>query len=81
MTKLILSAILLVGTHNAAFGAIKECRSIVSDKDRLACFDRQFKPQPSKTAAGKSSVVDPVDALKIEHERVGKRLKGIFRGC
>lgn len=68
--------------------ATESCRSISSEKERLACFDRESSPvQGSKRQAKAkedatiSKFVDPVDSLKAENDRVSARLKGICRGC
>jgi hypothetical protein len=64
------------------------CRSIRSDKERLACFDREItgspanKRQTSKTIAKpEQAIIDPVDWLKAENEKLSMRLKAICRGC
>jgi hypothetical protein len=84
-----ITSILMVGLSvlatSPAFAATELCRSIGSDKERLACFDReasqdkrQAKPT-SETAA--PTFVDPVEALKTENDKVSARLRGICRGC
>lgn len=71
-----------------ALAATERCRSIRSDKERLACFDsevsavqaNELQDKPTKKADG-STYVDPVDSLKAENDKVSARLKGICRGC
>jgi hypothetical protein len=62
------------------------CGAIRSDRERLACFDRAA----SKTEADRNPpspakipllIVDPVDWLKAENEKLSMRLRGICRGC
>ena len=59
-----------------------------SNKERLACFEREASApeknkQKTKATDEKATrtFVDPVDALKIENDKVSARLKGICRGC
>ena len=68
--------------------ATELCRSIQSDKERLACFDSealalQGNERQAKAAkqTGASTFVDPVESLKAENDKVSARLKGICRGC
>jgi hypothetical protein len=71
-----------------AFAAAEFCRSIRSESERLACFDKHASPvdagkrqaRTTKEKAG-SEFVDPVDLLKAENDKVDARLKGICRGC
>jgi hypothetical protein len=72
-----------------ASAADEQCRSIKSDKGRLACFDREgssarssdtkARPATDKKAAG--AFVDPVELLRTENDKVAARLKGVCRGC
>lgn len=68
--------------------ATESCRSISSEQERLACFDRESLPlqgskrqTKAKEEATSSKFVDPVDSLKAENDKVSARLKGICRGC
>lgn len=72
-----------------ASAAEERCRSIKSDRDRLACFDqgalsvqsgnRDARPATDKKAEG--AFVDPAEWLSSENDKVAARLKGICRGC
>jgi hypothetical protein len=58
------------------------CGAVKSDRERLACFERAA----SKTEADRSAkvpplIIDPVDWLKAENEKLSMRLRGICRGC
>jgi hypothetical protein len=67
----------------------EQCRSIKSDKERLACFDREAsstqrgnteaRPTTDQKAVG--AFVDPVEWLRAENDKVTARLKGVCRGC
>jgi hypothetical protein len=69
--------------------ADEQCRSIKSDKGRLACFDqgassaksgsREARPATDQKAEG--GFVDPAEWLRTENDKVAARLKGICRGC
>jgi hypothetical protein len=63
--------------------ALEQCRQISVKADREACYDRQAKAlaQKRQAAGPDKRKVDPVDELKIENDRVSKRLRGICRGC
>jgi hypothetical protein len=68
--------------------ATEICRSISSEHERLACFDRESLPvqgskrqAKAKQEATGTKFVDPVDSLKAENDKVSARLKGICRGC
>jgi hypothetical protein len=66
-----------------AMAAPGECRHIQSRKDRNACYEQQ-KAAPKKRAAPTShrdEMDDTVDRLKLENDRLNKRLQGICRGC
>jgi hypothetical protein len=83
-----LMAGLAVLAISPALAATERCRSIRSDKERLACFDSEAsaaqasKPHAKSTkGADGSTFVDPVESLKAENDKVGARLKGICRGC
>ena len=78
------NAALLLFTAVAASSAsaVEQCRQIKVKADREACYDRQSRALAEKrqAGAGKASI-DPVDRLKIENDRVSKRLQSICRGC
>ena len=62
------------------------CDSIRSDRERLACFDRaasktEADRKPTSPAKAPLLIVDPVDWLKAENEKLSMRLRGICRGC
>jgi len=70
-----------------AFAAAEQCGSIGTSKERLACVARAAsaheanKPPIKEAKEVAGSHIDPVDALKIENDRVSARLNGICRGC
>lgn len=71
------------------YSADEQCRSIKSDKGRLACFDRGApSAQSSDSSALRATdqktggaFIDPVEWLRTENDKVAARLKGICRGC
>ena len=72
----------VIGSSSAS-AAIEQCRFIQSKVDREACYERQEK---ALAARRKPAVIDeartnPLDDMKIEHDRVGKSLRSICRGC
>jgi cell division protein FtsI/penicillin-binding protein 2 len=67
-----------------ASAAVEQCRQIKVKADRETCYDRQAKALAEKRqAAGPAGkiMVDPVDQLKVENDRVSRRLRSICRGC
>ena len=82
--KLFASAGLIVMIAASPSFAVEQCRQIKVKADREACYDRQSKTLAEKrqaTGAADKARPDPVDQLKIENDRVSRRLKGICRGC
>jgi hypothetical protein len=73
-----LLAVLLGGLP--AFAETVQCRSIQSRKERNACYERQMA---AKHAAKSDSTKmgDSIDRMKVEDDRLTKRLQGICRGC
>jgi hypothetical protein len=72
----------VTGTSSAS-AVIEQCRFIQSKVDREACYQRQEK---ALAARRKPVIVDEaskksLDDLRIEHDRVGKSLRSICRGC
>jgi hypothetical protein len=64
--------------------AVEQCRQIKAKVDREACYDRQSKALAEKrqgAGAADKSRSDPVDQLKVENDRLSKRLRSICRGC
>jgi hypothetical protein len=64
----------------AAPAASKECRHIDSRKERNACYEQQ-RQTSKQSASPHAKTNDDVDQLKLENDRVTKRLQGICRGC
>jgi hypothetical protein len=83
--KFVLWLTILVAINcSAAFAAPEQCLSIKSKVDRQACSDRQANDLAAKRKAGlsdKLETMDPIAALKLEDDRLAKRLQGICRGC
>lgn len=69
--------------------ADEQCRSIKSDKGRLACFDREAssaqsinkEARPATDQKAGAAFVDPAEWLRVENDKVAARLKSICRGC
>jgi len=90
MTRLIACLTVLLAINAApAFAASKQCRNIKPGVERQACEDSKsesVKPAPAvvKREPGLSDnpkMIDSVELLKQEDDRLAKRLKGICRGC
>jgi hypothetical protein len=80
--KLLAVAITFLGVSSPALSGIDYCRSITSDKERLACFDKEAAVKPECQRQGTTpGKPDQVDLLKEENDKVSKRLQGICRGC
>jgi hypothetical protein len=63
--------------------AAEKCRQIKLKADREACYDRQSKAvtEQRQAASANKAKIDPVDQLKIENDKLSKRLRSICRGC
>jgi hypothetical protein len=67
-----------------ASAAIEQCRFIQSRLDREACYQRQEAALAAKQKARAAADVpqtENVDELKLEDERLARRLRSICRGC
>jgi hypothetical protein len=76
-------ALFIMIVSSPSFAALEECRFIKAKTEREACYDRQskFLAEKRKPTAANKSPIDPVDQLKIENDRVSRRLRSICRGC
>ena len=90
MIKLIACLSVLLAINSVpAFAASKNCASIKPGSARQACEDSKAASiKPASTAAKRepglsdnSKMIDSVELLKQEDDRVAKRLQGICRGC
>lgn len=66
----------------------ESCSAIVPDRQRLACFDREAtrtevnaRPTSGNPTKPGPAIIDPVDWLKGENDKLSMRLRGICRGC
>ena len=58
-----------------------QCRFIQSRKDRNACYERQAAAEQKPTESDGTRMIDAIDRMKLEDDRLTKRLQGICRGC
>jgi len=65
---------------NAALAAPKQCRHIDSRKERNACYEQQ-RQDAKKKPAQPANMGNAIDQMKLENDRLTKRLQGICRGC
>ena len=76
---LLIAAFVLAVPAAAAPG---ECRHIQSRKERNACYEQQkAAPKKRTPTSHRDEMDDTVDRLKVENDRLTKRLQGICRGC
>jgi hypothetical protein len=78
LTLLLLATILSTG---AAFAAAPACHSLKSKKDRDACHARQAAARQVGSEAPDGKMIDPIEQMKIDDDRLARRLQGICRGC
>jgi hypothetical protein len=64
-----------------AFAETIQCRFIQSRKDRNACYERQNAARQTRAEPGNTKMIDAIDRMKVEDDRLTKRLQGICRGC
>jgi hypothetical protein len=85
MIKLVACLTFLLAINStAAFAGSEQCRLIKLSLERQACYDRQSSSPGAKREPGLSDnpkMMDSVEILKLEDDRLAKRLKGICRGC
>ena len=84
MTSLACAALAVLLGGSPALAATKECRSIQSRKDRNTCYDQQKQAAAAKrapTTSDNNKMIDAVEQMKLEDDRLAKRLQGICRGC
>ena len=63
------------------FAETTQCRLIQARKDRNDCYDRQKTAKQAPTKFGNTRMDDAVDQMKLDDDRLTKRLQGICRGC
>ena len=84
MASLACAALAVVLGSSSALAATKECRSIQSRKDRNACYEQQkgtIAAKRAPTTSDNTKMIDAVEQMKLEDDRLAKRLQGICRGC
>jgi type II secretory pathway component PulL len=73
-----------------AFSQNSECSKVAKASERLACYDRIAPPTAAKPLSSKQKAAATkdapdqgavVDALAVENEKLGAKLKKICRGC
>lgn len=76
-------ALLVMHAATPVSAASGECRFLQSRSERKACY-QQHKPVAAKRAesvSDKDKMLDAVELLKAEDDRLARRLQGICRGC
>ena len=86
--------ILCLLTRSALAQGTEECRSIPDRAARLACYDREAPPLPSRATATPPTRTTPapapptradssrsMDSPGTDDERVNARMNSICRGC
>lgn len=66
---------------DATLAASTQCRQINSRKERNACYEQQKHEQEAKTKAAPAPMDSAIDQMKLEDDKLAKRLQGICRGC
>lgn len=77
-------AVLLGSTPVLA--ATTQCRQIQSRKERNTCYEQQQQQKSvaakrAPTGSDNNKMIDAVEQMKVEDDRLAKRLQGICRGC
>jgi hypothetical protein len=90
MIKLVACLTVLLAINSSpALAASRHCANIKPGSERQACEDGSAKSiKPGSIAAKRepglsdnAKMIDSVELLKQEDDRVAKRLQGICRGC
>src|ERR1700752_4860813 len=58
-----------------------ECRGIKGKAHREACYQREQHPSRAPGVSDNKTMMDSVNRLKVENDKLAKRLQGICRGC
>lgn len=66
---------------SAAFAETSQCRQINSRKERGACYERQAAAKQARSESSNPQMHDAIEQMKIEDDKLARRLKGICRGC
>lgn len=77
LALLLLAAILT----SAAFAAAPACQSLKSRKDRDVCHARPAAARQMGPEAPNGKMIDTIEQMKIDDDRLARRLQGICRGC
>ena len=78
-----LAGVMLAATlgTGAAFAETNQCRQINSKKDREACYTQQAAAKQARSESSNPKMHDAIEQMKIDDDRLAKRLQGICRGC
>ena len=76
-----LALVSLAMLTDAVLAASTQCRQIDSRKERNACYEQQKQQQEAKKKAAPAPMDSAIDQMKLEDDRLAKRLQGICRGC
>ena len=67
---------------SSTFAATEQCRLIDGKKDRQACYDRQATAaETARKTSSESKAVGSVEQMKIEDDKLSKRLRSICKDC
>lgn len=69
---------------SAVFGApaADDCQTIQAGVGRAICYDKRPKTQAELRAAEDAAKFkDPLEQMRLEQDKLSKRLNGICRGC
>jgi hypothetical protein len=72
-------AVLLGG--GPVLAATGECRFIQARKERNACYEREAAAKKAAPRSGSAKMSDTIDQMKVDDDRLTKRLQGICKGC
>lgn len=77
-----LFALALLIISSPALATAEQCRAIDARKDRHACYDRQTTAaEIARKATAESKAVGSVEQIKIEDDKLSRRLRSICKGC
>jgi hypothetical protein len=80
MTVLLYVLALTLLSHTVLAAPV-ECRHINARKDRNACYEQQRLARPAQQPSERTKMSTEIDRMKLENDRLNKRLQGICRGC
>lgn len=80
-SRLALAVVAATLAVSPVFAETTQCGSLKSKKGRDACHAQQLAARQTRSEAPNGKMIDALEQMKIDDDRLTKRLQGICRGC